>query len=340
MSAWRWIELAAGAILVILLLADIFSTLLVPGPTAGRPSVLINTRRMSQMLWRRLGSRDRLGRPSHRFAPMLIVIAYIAWMLLLMLGFGMVIQAIGAQFTPPVRGFAQSLYIAGSSMVTLGVSEVDAAGVARWVLLAAGLAGFSVVTATITFSIQVQSALRQRETDILTLSAIAGSPPTGIGILETYGDLDARDDLGAFFGAWRDWSAGVLHSHTSYPVLAYFASTDPAIDWLTALEATLDAATLIVAFTDHPARGQAMMMHRTGALVATRLRRMAGLTIDAAETERDVAPLTARLRDAGFGVTDDAAGRRRFADLRGDYARDIDSIADHLGARHAALFPG
>ena len=338
MSIWQIVEFSAGGVVALLILADIFSTLLVPGPTSSRPSILLNTRRISLMLWHGTGGRRRRTQTSHRFGPLMIVVTFVAWMLLLMLGFGAMLHAIGWMFVPNVTSFAQSLYIAGSSMVTLGVSEVDAKGLARWVLLAAGLAGFCAVTATITFSIQIQAALRQRETDILTLAGIAGSPPSGIAILESFVDLDTADQLGPFFIRWRDWSAGVLHSHSSYPVLAYFASTDPETGWLTALEAVLDAATAVAAFTDHPARGQALMLHRTGSVVATRLRRMARLDIgDCTVSDVDVAILERRLRAIGLDANADASAARRFVAMRDDYAGSIGSIADHLGARRAPL---
>lgn len=338
MNTGQWCELIGGATLTLFLLVDVFSTLLVPGPTAGRPSVLLNTRRLSLLVWHR-ASLQRRRKPGNGFAPFVLVIAFVSWMILLMLGFGMMIHALGGSFTPTVHSFAQSLYIAGSSMVTLGVSEVDATGVARWVLLAAGLAGFSVVTATITFSIQVQAGLRQREEGVLTLSGIAGAPPAGITIIETLAELGATDALPDFFIRWRDWAAGVLHSHTAYPVLAYFAATDPEIDWLAALEAVLDAATIVTAFTDDPAKGQAVMLHRTGSMVVTRLRRMARLEVAGPPGAIDLTPLIDRLQAAGFVVSDHTTAMDRFQNLRRDYAGDIDSIADHLGARRAVLIP-
>jgi hypothetical protein len=335
------LEFLLGVAIVMAALADIFSTILVPGPVSRQLRVVLQVRRLSLPVWR-YAARRRPGdsRPSNGFAPFTFVMTFTAWMLLLLVGFALLMHATGSSFSPNLRRFDDALWVAGSSLLTLGVSEYDANGLARWVILAAALSGFSALTASITFLLQVQSGLHQREPRVLTLVGIAGSPPSGIVILETAATLADRKYLDRFFLEWRDWAAATLHSHLSYPVLCYYRSTDAQNDWLTALEAVLDAASLVMAFTDDPAGGAATLMHRTGSRTASALRASFDLEVPARQAdEASFEGVADRLARAGYRSAQHG-GVRKMIELRGDYAGHVEALAGHLGASRAALLPG
>jgi hypothetical protein len=294
-------------------------------------------------LWRRAAvTRDRNDpRPSNVFAPLTLLVTFLAWMTGLLFGFGLMLHAQPALFQPQLDSFGDAVWIAGCSLLTLGVSEFDAQGTARWLMLGASLAGFSALTAAITFMLQVQAGLHEREPQVLTLTGLAGEPPSGIVLLETLMALDAEPELGAFFLKWRDWAATTLHTHLTYPVLCYFRSVDTEEDWLAALEAVLDAATLVATCTTDRACGAATALHRTGSRTATRLRALFHLR--PGPTEADLAEVEAtieRLRRAGFTTPDRTDLAQRFLQRRADYAGDITALARYLGGNRAALKPG
>jgi len=337
------LEFLLGAGIVMAALGDIFSTILVPGPTGTRLRVVLQVRRLTLPIWRYAARRrpGDDGRPSNGFAPLTFVMTFTAWMLLLLSGFALLMQAAGRSFTPHLARMDDAVWVAGSSLLTLGVSEYDADGLARWLILAAALSGFSALTASITFLLQVQAGLHQREPRVLTLVGIAGTPPSGVVILETAATLADRKYLDRFFLEWRDWSAATLHSHLSYPVLSYYRSSDALNDWLTALEAVLDAASLVMAFTNDPASGAATLMHRTGSRTASVLRASFNLqATDEGLTEASLEGVADRLERAGYAPAEHGAGPRRMVELRSDYAGHIDALASHLGARRAVLLPG
>jgi hypothetical protein len=341
MADWTLIaEVGIGAAVVLAVLADVFATILVPGPVGGRLRVILAIRSLSLPLWRIAARRRHDGdlRPSNGFAPVTLLLTFGTWMLLLLVGFGLLVHAAGGLFRPHVATWSDAVWVTGSSLMTLGVSEFDAQGWARWLILASALSGFSALTACVTFMLQIQAGLHQREPAVMTLVGLAGSPPSGVRILESYADLGDRDQLGRFFLDWRNWAASTLHSHLSYPVLSYYRSLDAQNDWLAALEAVLDAATLVMTATDDKACGAATLMHRTGARTAKQLRELFGMTL--AEAPGDAARAEAAiglLRRAGYGGADEAEAARRFLSLRADYAGDIDALALHLGANRAAL---
>lgn len=335
---------ALGFGLTLVTLVDVFSTILVPGRSAAGLRTAARITRLLLPLARRAARRQRGPgeRPANSFAPTLALLSAVAWMVLLLFGFGLMFRALGTSFTPALPGLAEAMYIAGCSLLTLGVSEVDAHGFARWVLLAAGLSGFGVITATISFIMQVQSGLHVREPRVLTLAGMAGRPASGITLLEEYATLGLRDELPRLMLGWRDWSADVLHSHVSYPILAFFHSADAESDWLAALETVLDAATLLMAFTDDPAIGAATLMHRSGARTAARL--CEAFALEAGDPlghdEGELLSLAERLEAAGYRPCDGIPDAARFLALRDDYAPRIRVLAEHLGADRTHLVPG
>ena len=321
-----------GAFLTLATLADIFATILVPGPTDGGPRIGQRVRQVIAPLARKLVPRRRTG-ASNILAPLIFLLVFATWLGLLLVGFGLLFLAMAAHFHPALRGIDDALYYAGSSLLTLGVSEVDAHGPARWLLLAAGLSGFGVITATLTFVVQVQGALHQRESRVLTLASLAGTPPTGLALLESVAHLGVASELHDFFRTWRDWAAAMLHSHVATPMLIFFHSVDRESDWLQSLEAVLDAATMLMALTTHEATGAATLMHRTGSRTAARLCGLLGTGHPpAAALDMGVDALVARLAACGFPVVAlDAAAVERFERLRGDYAGRIAALAAELG---------
>lgn len=341
-ALWQWVEFAAGAVVVAGTSVDIFATLLIPGPVVGRFGMVVNMRRVSLPLFL-LAARRRVGedrRLSNAYAPATFMLTFVAWLLLLLLGFGMTMQAVGHQFQPRIASLGDAMWIAGSSLLTLGVSEYDATGVARPLILAAGLSGFGALTTAITFMLQLQAGLQDREPAVLRLADMAGTPPSGVRLLETMAELDARRHLEKLFIDWRDWCSATLHSHLAFPGLNYFRSVDTENDWRAAMEAVLDAATLVVACLDEPeARGAAMLLHRTGSRTAEQL--CAALQLEPERSRlhgEEVASVLERLGRAGYQVRDDGAAAR-FGELRAQYAPHVKALAHHLGGNRAPVDP-
>ena len=339
------IEFIAGLALTAFVLLDIFCSIIIPGPTKGPFRIAVRLRDVSLPLWRRL-SRTRAGgrrqRLSNSFAPLLFFLSFGTWIALLLLGFGLMIHASSSLFKPPLGGFDEALYVAGSSLLTLGVSEVDARGHARWLILWAALSGFGLITAAFTYILQVQSSLHRRESGVLTLTGLAGKPPSGLALLESFAALRLRQDLPIFFRDWRDWSAATLHSHVSFPVLVYFHSVDAESDWLSALHAVLDAATIVMELTDEESTGAAALMHRAGSRTVSHLCALFDLAPDEAGPPDDaaMADIVERLDRAGYRTKlVSAENTARFSKLRHDYAGRLNSLSRHLGAERGGLLP-
>ena len=114
--------------------------------------------------------------------------------------------------------------------------------------------GFGFLAAVISYLPAIlYQAFSGREVSISLLDARAGSPPTAGELLRRHGN-DMRE-LGQLLYDWEHWSAELLATHLSYPVLAYFRSQHTNQSWLAALTAILDTCALIIAgVNDGPTR--------------------------------------------------------------------------------------
>lgn len=333
-SVFRSAEIIGGAIVAALTLLDVFDTVVVPGASQGWLRVAQHVRWLSLPLWRRLASR-RNGAPriARGLAPFILTVTFSLWMTLLLLAYGLIDDGMQASFKPPLQSLPEAIYTAGLGLVTTGMSDRAAVGPARWVVLISGVSGLAVLTMAVTYILEVQNGLQRRDAALTKLSTTAGRPPSGIALLETYAALGCCSELGGLFREWRDWSAEVLHSHSSNPVLAYFRSISAEMDWPLAVGTVLDAASLYAAFVGGDEMGPAMLLHRDGARLTASLSRLFGIEHAPPEavSEDTLTQLEDRLEAAGYHTKRNHSARARFLALRRDYEGRLDALCEHFG---------
>ena len=272
------IEFLAGCALVLIVFADVFASVLVPRPAHSHIRLGPLAARALSPLWMRASRLFRSPRLRQDFrgglGPMILVVSGVGWVGGLAIGFALMLHALPGDTDLQARGFGEALFQSTLAISTLGLVNASVHGAARTVVALAGISGFSVLTLVVAFLLSIQTALHQRESLVLTLAARAGRPPTAGALLLAYADA-CDDELAAFFASWENWSAQVLQSHLSYPVLFRFRSLDESSEWLMCLAVVLDAAAAVAAAApaDHP-----------------RARRAAGFLLDtAARTVREIA---------------------------------------------------
>ncbi|MFL6859138.1 MAG: hypothetical protein ACJ8EB_14700 [Allosphingosinicella sp.] len=331
-------ELLIGLVIAGATLRDVFDTVVVPG---GSHATLHAARRLVFVLlpvWKKVRGRER--GLSTLFAPFVLVAAFALWMLLLAIGFGLMVHAVGTQFSPPVASYGDSIFTAGSALVTIGEGSSRAGGVARWVILAAGFCGLAVMTMAVTYLLEVQSSISRRDRGILKLATSAGDPPSALGLLEKYAAIGARGELGHVLRDGRDWCATVLQSHASHPSLIYFRTIGTGSGWPAALGALLDLALIVERWIDaEELRGLAVLLREDGRKMSEALGSLIGLEPCAARPgEAETQGLDRRLAAAGYprraGFDGPAFARERAA-----HDAWIEALAAHLGRSPAPLLP-
>ncbi len=155
----------------------------------------------------------------------------------------------GSPFHDPVQPptLRTDLYVSGTTLFTLGLGDVTplTRHSRELVILEAGM-GFGLLAAVMGYFPVLYGAFSRREVSISLLDARAGSPPTAAELLRRHSYEGAESDLSMLLVEWERWSAELLESHISYPLLCYFRSQHTNQSWIGALTAILDTAALLM----------------------------------------------------------------------------------------------
>jgi signal transduction histidine kinase len=326
----------AGGLLALLTLMDVFQTVVVPG---GSKASLRVARRLVWVLlpvWKAVrGKRHGL---SGAFAPLILVLSFIIWMSLLMAGFGFMAYALRHRFDPPLESIFEGMYVAGSSLVTVGVSEENALGPARWILLGSGFCGLAVMTMAVTYLLEVQSSVGKRDIGIIKLNTSAGEPPSAVTLLKRFAAIGNKDELAQVLREGRDWCATVRQSHSNHPSLIYFQSVGTGSGWPAALGALLDVALLSeTCLEDESLRGPAMLLRDEGTRMARELAAVVGVRpLEVTPDQPELVQAAEQLRASGYALRDDV-DVSVISEQRMAYRSCVDALAEHLGQPRAAL---
>jgi len=325
-----------GIALAVMTLMDVFETVIVPG--GSRASLKVAKRLVWALLpvWKAIrGSRHGL---SAAFAPLVLVLCFIIWIALLALGFGLMAYAMRTNFQPALRSVSDAIYMVGSSIVTIGVSEENALGAGRWLVLAAGFSGLGVMTMAVTYLLQVQGSVSKRDIGIIKLSTSAGEPPSAVTLLQRFAAIGNRAELIDVLREGRDWCATVRQSHSNHPSLIYFQSIGTGSGWPASLGALLDLALLSeYCIDDESLRGAAVLLRAEGTRMARELAGVINLYPKAVEPDvPSLVQTVEQLRGSGYPIRSDP-DFAVIAEQRTEYCSCVDALADHLGKASTTL---
>lgn len=325
-----------GIIIAGMTLFDVFETVVVPG--GSRASLKVARRLVFSLLpmWKLMrGKRHGL---SGTFAPLVLVLSFVIWMALMAIGFGMMAYAVRADFEPPLRSLFDGVYIVGSSLVTVGLSQINPTGLARWVVLGAGFCGLGVMTMAVTYLLEVQGSVSKRDIGIIKLNTSAGEPPSAITLLQRFAAIGNEAELISVLRDGRDWCATVRQSHSNHPSLIYFQSVATGSGWPAALGALLDLALLSeYCLDDQSLRGAAVLLRDEGTHMARELAQV--INLQPCEVTPDVPELkqaTKQLRSSGYALRNDC-DLEIVSQQRTQYRSCVEALANHLGKPMAML---
>jgi Ion channel len=160
-----WVITGAGVLLLLLTLRDIFHTLWHPSGRGSFSEFLIRT------TWRAGRRRRRRGHPRAVTGPVALLVVVVAWLGLVVLG-GALIYAphLPEEFVygPGVEpgehgGFVDAVYVSAMTVSTLGFGDIVPGNAwLRLVVPAQALMGFGLLTAAVSWVVQVYPALTRR----------------------------------------------------------------------------------------------------------------------------------------------------------------------------------
>jgi hypothetical protein len=324
-----------GIVLAGMTLLDVFETVVVPG--GSRASLKVARRLVFVLLpiWKLMrGKRHGL---SGTFAPLILVLSFVIWMTFMAIGFGLMAYAVRHDFEPPLRSIFDGIYIVGSSLVTVGLSQSNPTGLARWVVLGAGFCGLGVMTMAVTYLLEVQGSVSKRDIGIIKLNTSAGEPPSAITLLQRFAAIGNKAELISVLRDGRDWCATVRQSHSNHPSLIYFQSVGTGSGWPAALGALLDLALLSeYCLDDESLRGAAVLLRDEGTRMARELAQVVNLKpCDVSPDEPELVQGVEQLRSSGYAIRD--CDLAIISEQRVQYRSCVEALAAHLGKPSAVL---
>jgi len=246
--------LIAGIACLLIALLDAFQTIILPRRAVGR---LRLTRIFYIATWGPWAFvAERIRHPRKRetafsfYGPLSLILLLAVWAGAMVLGFALIFYAMGSPFTDASRvpRFESDLYVSGTTLFTLGLGDVlpQSQGARALTILEAG-SGLGLLAVVMGYFPVLYGAFSKREVSIALLDARAGSPPTATELLRRHAFPGADQALTRLLEEWERWSAELLESHISYPLLCYFRSQHNNQSWISALTAILDTSALLIA---------------------------------------------------------------------------------------------
>jgi Ion channel len=264
------------------------------------------------------------------------------WAAGLIFGFALVQYGIGGheQLSKERLTFGKIIYHSGETFFTLGYGDiVPTTGPARALSVIEAGMGFAFLGVVIGYIPVVYASFSRREIQISMLDARAGSPPSATELLVRL--AGRSEDLGMdqkvldeVLRDWERWSAELLESHISYPVLSFFRSQHSNQSWLGALTTMLDVTSLVLTGIDGVHPGQAKLTFAMARHAAVDLAQVVNARYDASAPDRlpgaDLDGLWDALAAAGLKLRNDEYARDKLAKLRSMYEPYVHSTARNL----------
>ncbi len=275
------------------------------------------------------------------FGPLSLLGLFACWVTVLICGFGFIHW--GAHTLPGPLGeeLQQCLYFSGETFFTLGYGDITPDGY-RGKLLSVVEAGtgFGFMALIIGYLPVLYQAFSRREQDISLLDARAGSPPTAAEFLRRVGYPGDSHEMERFLSEWEVWSADLLESHLSFPVLSFYRSQHDNQSWLAALATVLDASAVQVVTGGQRCRRRAELTFAMARHACVDLCLVFWLPPVEPPAPRLTAEEIMSLRrsdsDAG-GLSDDEV--QRLGELRGLYEPFLEALSRHFLFRVPRFFP-
>ncbi len=249
----RIITLIVGIACLSAVLLDAFQTIILPRRATGRFRLTrifyIVTWRPWAFFVRRLHDPRKRESAFSYYGPMSLIFLLVFWAGAMVVGFALIFHSLGSPFidTSQTPGFLTDLYVSGTTIFTLGLGDVvPHSRIARELIILEAGTGFGFLAVVMGYFPVLYGAFSRREVSISLLDARAGSPPTAAELLRRHSYEGGENALSLLLVEWERWSAELLESHISYPLLCYFRSQHTNQSWIGALTSVLDTSALLI----------------------------------------------------------------------------------------------
>jgi hypothetical protein len=328
----------AGAFLIVLVLWEAFETIIFPRRVTRRVRLTRLFYQVTWRVWKWIVYLMPAGRMRESllsiYGPLSLIVLLSFWAFTLMVGFGLVHWG-SAAISEDQKSFTTNLYYSGTTFFTLGLGDVrPLSPFARLLTVAEAGTGLGFLAIVIGYLPGLNNSFSRREVNISLLDARAGSPPTAAEMLYRHNDERGMESIRELLHEWERWSAELLESHLSYPVLAYFRSQHDNQSWLAALTSILDASALVMVGLEGACACQAQLTFAMARHAVVDLSLIFGVTPRWPDPDRltpaQLTSLRSRLITAGLQPREGDEEDRKLMELRGMYEPFIFALSAHF----------
>jgi hypothetical protein len=321
--------------LLLLVLHDAFDVMLLPRRVKSRLRIVRIFFHLTWWVWSAIARRTRSVNFRHNFlslyGPLSMIGLLVVWAVGLIGAFGALYLGLGNHQT----SLPSQLYLSGVTFFTLGYGDVlpHTAPQKLLAVIEAGL-GFGFLATVIGYLPVLYQLFARREAKVIMLDAAAGSPPSAVTLLVRHAEGESLRELEDLLESWQLWSAELLESQLSYPMLAFYRSQHDNQSWLSALAAIMDCCalqmvgfkgvrTLRARFTFATARQALIEMGRVFHIGPRALDRD---RLDSAQ----FASMRTALAASGLTFSEESDAEQRLAAFRSTYEPFLNGLAHYL----------
>ena len=331
-----------GFLSITIILWDAFETVILPRRVTRRISLTSLFYASVWVPWSTLVRHITGRRPRERylslFGPLSLLILLGLWAFGLILGYALLLWSVNAKVIAIESvSFWTHFYLSGVTFFTLGYGDVAPVyPLGRFLAVIEAANGFGLLAIVISYLPILYQAFSRREASISLLDARAGSPSSAVELLRRHRAEDSFDDLNRLLSEWERWSAELLESHLSYPVLCYFRSQHDNQSWLGALTTVLDTCALVMVGVDGAPVWQARMtfaMARHAVVDIAQVFKTKPSAPQCCDTRLPSSELTRLrliLRDNGIQLSAGQETEQRLLELRLMYEPYVAALSDWL----------
>ncbi len=335
-----------GGGLVVMMLAEIFFSFLLPRRVKRDPAIVRSVFNYAWLPWRRLSramSPQAADTMLGIYGPFGLLLNLVLWVGVMMLGYACLQWAAGSHLGPmrAVVDFGDDFYFSAATMTTDGPAGLSAQTTfARIVQVIDSGTGLAVLAIVIGYLPSLYQAFSRREATVSQLDARAGSPPSAGRLVIRSTQRDGWPALNHYLSGWETWVAELMETHLAYPVLAYFRSQHVNQNWLSAMCTVLDTCAFTIAAAPAGTVDSARFTYAIARHAVVDLSYSFRVDPLAPAVDRlpegDLEELLRQLSEAGVeAATDLATIKMRLERMRGSYEPYISA----LGARLELALP-
>jgi hypothetical protein len=313
-------------------LAEFFVTFLLPRRVKREPRIARGVLRSLWIPWRAAAARLPTASGDTMlgiFGPLGLIAILVVLSVGVILGFAGLHWADSSHLaTRPGADFGDYLYFSAGDFFSASTTTNPVNGLGKTMQVLEAATGLGFLGIAIGYLPALFQAFSRRETAVTRLDPRAGSPPSAAALLERSSQRGGWTELNGYLHEWENWTAELMETHLSYPILGYFRSQHLRQNWLAALTTVVDACAYAIAYGPREELDFAELTFRIGRHALADLRLAFGPGGVGGDPEPDarerltsdgLAELHARLEDSGLHSDGTPESERRLHELRESY---------------------